>query len=420
MKLVLCLAGIVLWSSGLSAAVIKGVVSDTLTQAKVESVLVTVKGTANKAYTNASGVFTLNTASAIQLPGAAIDRENLLANARATVYGPGGTALGSGNAADLSRLLSSLPDGMYLIVVNKDDRSFTGKAVKLQGLCRLGEVTEGVAKTAATVTLVYTHKYYNTKEAAAAEGDTNVVSRLRMWWPDATNTGVPAGTVLTSRPSSRYIISQNGAVVEGLDIVDCVEVNANNVTIRKCRIHVDTWYLIKYNVYSEGYTNLLVEDCELDGTNGANTMVAIAAANYTLRRCNIHGSGDGPRIWAPGNALIEDCYVHDLWNPGGAHNDAVDLSDGANAVVRHNTIYNQEGQTSCITAGADNTLIQYNLMAGGGYTIYGGGTNVRIINNVFSKKYFPNCGSYGVRAYWSDTGNQWSGNVWYENGQTCQ
>jgi hypothetical protein len=59
-------------------------------------------------------------------------------------------------------------------------------------------------------------------------------------------------------------------------------------------------------------------------------------------------------------------------------------------------------------------------MAGGGYSIYGGGSNVRIVNNVFSKKYFPNCGYYGVRAYWDDAGNQWSGNVWYETGQPCQ
>ena len=70
-----------------------------------------------------------------------------------------------------------------------------------------------------------------------------------------------------------------------------------------------------------------------------------------------------------------------------------------------------------------NDLVQNNLLAGGGYCVYGGtGTkgataNIRFINNRFSQKYHPNCGYFGVVASFNrnDPGNAWTGNYWDHN-----
>jgi hypothetical protein len=61
-----------------------------------------------------------------------------------------------------------------------------------------------------------------------------------------------------------------------------------------------------------------------------------------------------------------------------------------------------------------------NLLAGGGYSIYGGGarndrtSNIVIEDNEFGRLYYPEGGQYGPAAYinLAQTGNVWSGNVW--------
>src|ERR1700754_4603683 len=53
-------------------------------------------------------------------------------------------------------------------------------------------------------------------------------------YPDATNTGVPAGTSLT--PSSSRTITTNGTVINGLEITGTVTVAADNVTIKNSKI----------------------------------------------------------------------------------------------------------------------------------------------------------------------------------------
>jgi hypothetical protein len=98
--------------------------------------------------------------------------------------------------------------------------------------------------------------------------------------------------------------------------------------------------------------------------------------------------------------------------------------------IRHNTVFNEFGQTDAISLFEDfgqqkDCLIENNLVAGGGYTIYGGQntggipvTNIIIRNNRFSTRFFPQSGSYGpVTALGAASGgNVWSGNVWHETG----
>ena len=73
-----------------------------------------------------------------------------------------------------------------------------------------------------------------------------------------------------------------------------------------------------------------------------------------------------------------------------------------------------------------NRVINDNLVAGGGYCIYGGQnpgghtiSNIRITNNRFSTLYYPTCGAHGpIAAFTTNgTGNAFSGNVWDVSGK---
>ncbi|MFS8065512.1 MAG: hypothetical protein ACMG6S_03985, partial [Byssovorax sp.] len=139
--------------------------------------------------------------------------------------------------------------------------------------------------------------------------------------PDASNTGVPAGTKLT--PSGSIKVTEDGAVIENLHVTGTITVLANNVTIRKVHLTSDDYYPIRY--FDNDNTGLLVEDSEIEGTTGDVTS-AISFANYTARRLNIHGSSDG--LKADSNVLIEDCWIHDLSNGPSEHNDAVQSTGG--------------------------------------------------------------------------------------------
>jgi hypothetical protein len=205
--------------------------------------------------------------------------------------------------------------------------------------------------------------------------------------PGPTNTGVPPGTVLT--PSGSITVSTAGAVVEGLDIQGTITVLANNVTIRKVRITTGDYYPVRY--FDNNNTGLLVEDTEIIGTSG-NVTSGIAFRDYTARRVNVHGSADG--LKADANVLIEDCYVHDLSNGPGEHNDGVQSTGGKGVTIRHSSL--SGGSNSCVQTGdenaaTENLTIDCNWLDGGGYTLNIRGTgatkprNTRVTNNRFGR-----------------------------------
>ena len=113
-------------------------------------------------------------------------------------------------------------------------------------------------------------------------------------------------------------------MIQNLDITGEIRVQHNNVKIRNVRIRSHGGHAI----YVLDKTGLVVEDCELDGQNG-NADSAIAEHNYTMRRCEIHGFGEGPRV--NGNVVLEDNYIHDFANyiSSGAHQDCVQITSGS-------------------------------------------------------------------------------------------
>lgn len=235
-------------------------------------------------------------------------------------------------------------------------------------------------------------------------------------YPDETNTGVPAGTVLTD--SGSITVSQNGAIIENLNITGNITIRANSVTIRKVRITSGDYYPIDHN---NGNTGLVIEDTEIFGLSH-NVTAGISFGNFTARRVYIHGSADG--IKADSNAIIEDSYITDLaYNAQvDTHNDGIQTTGGSNVTIRHNTckLSVTPGANACIQVGTEwggnsNWLVTNNLFDGGGWTINAGNGNGP--NMVFTNNRFTRNAGYGPGGV---PGATWTGNYFDDDGTAVE
>ncbi len=229
--------------------------------------------------------------------------------------------------------------------------------------------------------------------------------------PDVSNTGVPVGTVL--RPSGPLVVTEDAAVIDGLDVDGCMQVKAHRVTIRRTRIRCADWFPIRVH---RGYRATLVEDVEIDGLGVPNS-IGVSGAYLTLRRVNIHAVGDGVRVGS--HSLYEHNFIHDLAIGEGSHNDGMQVTGTVtNATIRGNTIVHVRRQTSAIIVKADqgpirDVLIEGNLLDGGTYTLYAYSTQqhdtqyVTVRHNRFGRGHV-----YGPVATKKLQGLRWEGNVW--------
>lgn len=227
-------------------------------------------------------------------------------------------------------------------------------------------------------------------------------------YPDATNTGVPAGVSLTS--SGSITVTQDGAVVQNMLVNGQIVVRANNVTIKDTRIISGDYYPIDYSA-----SGLLVQDSEIIGTSGDVT-AGMSFSDYTARRVEITGTSDGFK--ADANVLIEDCYVHGLYVSASSHNDGVQTTGGSNVRLNHNTfkLGDQDGINAIVQFGTEgsqnsNWTITNNLLDGGGW-MFNNGNDVpgsTVTNNRFTHRY-----GYGI-GWVSDTA-PWTGNIFDDTG----
>ncbi len=211
-------------------------------------------------------------------------------------------------------------------------------------------------------------------------------------YPDATNTGVPSGMSLRSVPgqvsggpgwhydSRGWVeVDGNGAVLQGLSIPYNVDVSASNVTIKDVRI---TATGDEFGISLRNTRNVTVEDSTIfSASAGAERLLVGIKDIYgtctgtKVLRNNIWHTSTGVQVYA---GLIEDNYIHDMGYSAGDHLNGITSNGGtAPLAIQHNTVLNKYGQTDAISLFEDfgveaNVLITGNLMAGGGYTVYGG------------------------------------------------
>ena len=198
-------------------------------------------------------------------------------------------------------------------------------------------------------------------------------------FPDATNTGVPAGWSPIQTVNGDMSVTTAGATLDGWDIHGCLDISAPNVTIRNSRVGCAVW-----SINARG-TGLLLDHVTVScgGTAGKG----VVGVTFTAVALDVSGCEDGFYI-DPAGATIRDSYVHDLFHASGAHTDSVQVVAGGQVVVDHNTLENPDPQGSSVIS-ADTTdvrdvIVRGNLLAGGGYSMrcpdQGHGTNVQVVS----------------------------------------
>jgi Domain of unknown function (DUF4082) len=273
-------------------------------------------------------------------------------------------------------------------------------------------------------------------------------SPSRCGFPDSSNTGVRAGTPLRSVPgevsngpgwhwdSRGWLqVDGNGAVVSGLSIVGGVNVEASDVTIENVRISATGE---GFGVSLRHTTNVTIQDSEIFSPDPGDRRLMVGikdiygdARGTKVLRNDIWHTSTGVQVYA---GLVQDNYIHDMGFRPGDHINGTTDNGGSSAqlILRHNTVFNAHEQTDAISLFQDfgvqaNRIIDGNLLAGGGYTIYGGAnpggqqtSDIRITNNRISRLYFPKGGWYGYATAFDSLGpgNVWSGNTWDDTGAT--
>lgn len=243
-------------------------------------------------------------------------------------------------------------------------------------------------------------------------------------YPSAANTGWQHTGVKLTAYRGPSTVRTAGTVIDGKDI-GCVWIQAPNVVIKRSRVRCTGDFPVR--VHDKG--TLRIEDTEVDGRGNPGSS-CVTYEHYTAVRVDCHGVGDGMYITGA-NVTIQDSYIHDLTTCGDCHNDGIQATAGMSVVIRHNTIENKYTQTGCLKLGSEtgplrNLLVENNLLNGGGYCVYAGGSgsgvsDLRFIGNHFLRSpagFFRNGGYHGPVAFYdsSVSGNKWSGNVWHDNG----
>lgn len=260
-------------------------------------------------------------------------------------------------------------------------------------------------------------------------------------FPDASNTGVPAGTALSPYTGSCTITSTVTIDAKTLDCPGGVSVRAAGVVISNSevngRILVDT---------DEDHTwSLTLTDSEVDA--GAGDLPAIYNGNVTIVRADIHGGHNGLECQEHSSfCSIRDSWIHDQWqaSSGDTHLGGILVlgnvvpctgTDGACAEIVHNSVVCDPAVNSsgggC--TGDINLLPHYgplpgavikgNLLGGNAdaaFCTYGGSgmefpaSHIVYTDNVFQRGSSGTCAAYGPVTNFDPraVGNVWSGNTW--------
>jgi hypothetical protein len=266
-------------------------------------------------------------------------------------------------------------------------------------------------------------------------------------YPDQTNTGAPAGTAVTVKNGDQTINA--AGTYSGWNVQNgSVRINASNVTIKDF-IVTNVGDTANAILIPSGVTNVTIEDSTLSGAS-ANNAIQYAVQNVssgvvTGLRLNLvnctecwGGSGTLQDSYANSNGVISGSHYEDIYYGGG----------GGPLTVTHDTLYDPQSQTAVIFTKGDfgavgKVTITNNLLAGGGYTIYGGLSGnydvtgpVTVSGNRFarcltsakydgfgytcnggadSNGYYPHAGYYGPWADFKNSVTLWSGNYWDDN-----
>jgi hypothetical protein len=268
-------------------------------------------------------------------------------------------------------------------------------------------------------------------------------------YPDATNSGVPAGTPLTAVGS--MVAATPGQVISARSVAGTITVAADNVTI------VNTQVLPPSG--GSGSAGIMVES-GVEGTVFQNVTVGGPGGGSQSLQAAIRNSGSG--------TVAQSVYLYncsDCWEGQGSIRDSYMRVDsiypdahaedlyvcGGSIEVSHSTLLNAVEQTATVfgdtaNCGGNNFVVSHSLLAGGGYVLYPQANSssrtgtMTVVGNrigrctsapVFVPRsggtvcaggadeggFQPRGGYFGVAAYYylGDAQDIWEGNVWADS-----
>ena len=275
------------------------------------------------------------------------------------------------------------------------------------------------------------HSPSSSTSVSAAAGSS---SALLGGYPNASNTGVPVGTVLSAYTGS-------GGCSSGTLTIDAKTVNSDLVVSGTCRLTV-TRSLINGQVDSCDGAGagcaVSISDSEVNAGN--NSGAAVGYNNLTLVRDNIHGGASS--VDAAGSVNVRDSWLHGQYLGASAstHNNGLLSNGGSNITAYHDTIAcdvndnnSGGGCTGPVALFGDfaqiNTVVfTSNLITAtpGGYSATWGcnpgksfptPSSVVATNNVFQVQANGNGGYYGTNTGWFvGNGDTWSNNTRQDTG----
>jgi hypothetical protein len=263
----------------------------------------------------------------------------------------------------------------------------------------LGSATAVLAATAAVLAVQV--------ERAPAGGDARL--RVGVQRPGLDSTGVPAGVAL--RRTGPVTVRNDGAVIQDLDVDGSIEIMADRVTVRRCRVRGGVYWGIRVH---EEATGTRLEDVEIAPTVPSRKVDGIRGDGaFAALRLNIHGTGDGMQAGA--GTRVEGSWIHDLASGPGDHSDAIQIRGGGGIVLLGNRL--EGAGNAAVMAGnelaaIDGLVIERNWLDGGNYTLNlrlggrGSFTGLRIVGNRFGR-----ASVYGPAAIdvpFEQAGNRWA------------
>jgi hypothetical protein len=231
-------------------------------------------------------------------------------------------------------------------------------------------------------------------------------------YPDADNTG-PSGALQSATTASlpsgaawdagtkTLRITGDNVLIQNLDVPGPIAVDGNNATIQNSRIHVDEGCSSPCGSYGIrlGETDALVSgtvlqnlDIVTDEKNPADDKPLDPSTIDTKLDHGVRNNGDeqvvADKLYIKGFAgawkgpgTIRNSYLFSQLVFDGDHVEAyLNGGEGDPSILQHDTILNPVAQTAAISffndfGGIGKVTVEDNLLAGGGYVMYGGAKN---------------------------------------------
>lgn len=207
-------------------------------------------------------------------------------------------------------------------------------------------------------------------------------------WPDAGNTGIPAGTRLSSHAGDWHV-TQAGALITDTRVSGVLYIDAPDVTLRRVQANGTIQQLAP---------RLRVEDSDI---TGGQIGIRQAAPGLTVQRSHIHEVTYAVVVTA-------DVTIVDNYLPGTGSR-VLTNGNTARLTVRHNNfgaaleVTDQDGPVTGVTV--ENNQLTF-LWAPTG----GGSRDIRVTGNQFRRTRPDDA---AVNGWTAQAGNVWTGNVWF-------